>query len=123
MSATQVFFGAPAPVTERGTPASFDVTPDGQFAVYGNKRNVVVRHLYNPGEGFIRTGHKKACRVARVSPDGKWCASADAAGKIQIWDFQKATHDISLEKVSIFLQHNITEYSIILMWFLNVIII
>ena len=95
---TQIFFGAPAPATERGAPASFDVTPDGKFLVYGNKRNVVVRNMESPGDGFIRVGHKKNCRVARVSPDGKLCASADAVGKVQIWDFRAASHEQSLEK-------------------------
>jgi len=54
--------------------------------VYTNGRSVIIRDLKNPSQVIANSGHVQAATVARISPTGYYCASADATGNVRIWD-------------------------------------
>ncbi|KAG9041224.1 WD40 repeat-like protein [Tulasnella sp. UAMH 9824] len=74
------------PVTNRGQSTKLSSTRDGNRIVYANGRTVIIRDLDNPTLAYSYAGHIQPVNVARISPSGYYCASADNAGNVRIWD-------------------------------------
>ncbi|KAI0918644.1 hypothetical protein AcW1_009523 [Taiwanofungus camphoratus] len=72
------------PATVRGE--SIKLSASGEKIVYTNGRTVVIRDLKNPAVATTYAGHVRNATVARISPSGYYCASADATGTVRIWD-------------------------------------
>ncbi|KAJ9109115.1 hypothetical protein QFC21_000443 [Naganishia friedmannii] len=60
--------------------------PKGEKIVYVNGRTVVIRDLSDPTKSVTYSQHTQTATVARISPSGYYCASADVAGNVRIWD-------------------------------------
>ncbi|KAF8186885.1 WD40 repeat-like protein [Mycena galopus ATCC 62051] len=73
----------PNPVTARG--ASTKLSAHKDKIVYANGKAVIIRDLNNL-QAIAYTGHIQNTTVARISPSGYYCASADALGTVRIWD-------------------------------------
>ncbi|KAG8997571.1 WD40 repeat-like protein [Tulasnella sp. JGI-2019a] len=73
------------PSTARGASTKLSGTKDDKI-VYTNGKTVIIREINNPSLGFAYSGHVHQANVARVSPSGYYCASADAQGNVRIWD-------------------------------------
>ncbi|KIJ61836.1 hypothetical protein HYDPIDRAFT_95700 [Hydnomerulius pinastri MD-312] len=76
------------PGTERGrsTKLSASNVKGSDKVIYANGRSVVVLDLKNPGLSTTFSGHSKETTVARFTPSGYYCASADVTGLVKIWD-------------------------------------
>ncbi|KIM46699.1 hypothetical protein M413DRAFT_440287 [Hebeloma cylindrosporum] len=74
----------PNPVTARG--ASTKLSSGKDKVVYTSGRTVLIRDLKNPGLTTSYSGHIQNATVARLSPSGYYCASADITGKVNVWD-------------------------------------
>ncbi|KAL9710209.1 WD40 repeat-like protein [Leucoagaricus gongylophorus] len=73
------------PVTMRGT--STKISSYRDKVVYTNGKTVVMRDLSQPSTGSTTyLGHVHNATVARFSPSGYYCASADVNGAVRIWD-------------------------------------
>ncbi|KAK0458981.1 WD40 repeat-like protein [Desarmillaria tabescens] len=72
------------PTTSRGV--STKLSSSKGKVVYANGRAVIIRDLNNPGLSVAYAGHVQNTTVARISPSGYYCASADAAGTVRVWD-------------------------------------
>ncbi|KAF9530217.1 WD40-repeat-containing domain protein [Crepidotus variabilis] len=72
------------PTTTRGESTKLSSSKDK--IVYASGRTVVIRDLKNPGATTIYSGHIQNTTVARISPSGYYCASADVTGKVNVWD-------------------------------------
>lgn len=72
----------PAPVRAQSTKLS----AHGARLVYPSGRCVVVRDLACAGATRLYAEHTHPVTVARISPSGFYCASADAAGHLRVWD-------------------------------------
>ncbi|KAF8652390.1 hypothetical protein AX16_004418 [Volvariella volvacea WC 439] len=75
---------APNPVTARGEATKISSSKDK--LVYTNGRVVIIRDLNNPTLATTFSGHVQNATVARISPTGYYCASADVVGNVKIWD-------------------------------------
>ncbi|KZV85264.1 WD40 repeat-like protein [Exidia glandulosa HHB12029] len=73
-----------APQTTRGE--STKISSHGDKIVYTNGKTVVIRDLNTPEVGITYSGHVQPATVARISPSGYYCASADASGTVRVWD-------------------------------------
>ncbi|KDR80239.1 hypothetical protein GALMADRAFT_242541 [Galerina marginata CBS 339.88] len=74
----------PNPVTTRGVSTKLSSSKDK--IVYTSGRTVLIRDLKNPGLTTAYSGHIQNATVARISPSGYYCASADITGKVNVWD-------------------------------------
>jgi len=72
------------PATTRGIATKLSASKDK--IVYTNGRTVVIRDLKNTSVVLAYSGHVKNTTVARISPSGYYCASADVGGGVRIWD-------------------------------------
>ncbi|KAK7678338.1 hypothetical protein QCA50_018686 [Cerrena zonata] len=72
------------PATARGTSTKLSAHKDK--IVYTNGRTVIIRDLKNPGSVIANAGHVHNATVAKISPTGYYCASADITGTVRIWD-------------------------------------
>ncbi|EIN08347.1 WD40 repeat-like protein [Punctularia strigosozonata HHB-11173 SS5] len=72
------------PSTSRGVSTKLGESKDK--IVYANGRTVIIRDLNNPGLSVAYNGHTQNTTVARISPSGFYCASADVGGIVRIWD-------------------------------------
>ncbi|KAH7887030.1 WD40-repeat-containing domain protein [Phlebopus sp. FC_14] len=72
------------PGTERGHTTKLSASKDK--VIYTNGRNVIILDLKNPALSTTFSGHTQNTTVARFSPSGYYCASADATGLVKIWD-------------------------------------
>ncbi|KZT03823.1 WD40 repeat-like protein [Laetiporus sulphureus 93-53] len=72
------------PATARGE--STKLSSSGDKIVYTNGRTVVIRDLKNPALVTTNAGHLQNAIVARISPSGYYCASADVSGTVRVWD-------------------------------------
>ncbi|TDL25119.1 WD40 repeat-like protein [Rickenella mellea] len=72
------------PNTERGVSIKLSVSKDK--LIYANGKTVVIRDLKNPALTSVYSGHVRNVSVARFSPTGYYCASADVQGTVRIWD-------------------------------------
>ncbi|TFK21147.1 WD40 repeat-like protein [Coprinopsis marcescibilis] len=84
MSSQSTFLFPPNPTTSRGSSTKLSSNKDR--IVYTTGKVVVVRDLKNPALTFAYTGHTQNATVARISPSGYYCASADATGTVRVWD-------------------------------------
>ncbi|KAF9226006.1 WD40 repeat-like protein [Gyrodon lividus] len=87
------------PGTERGrsTKLSAANVKGSDKVIYVNGRGVIVLDLRNPASSISFTGHVKETTVARFSPSGFYCASADVSGLVKIWDTVKEDQAITGE--------------------------
>ncbi|KAI0078358.1 WD40 repeat-like protein [Panus rudis PR-1116 ss-1] len=72
------------PATTRGSSTKLSASKDK--IAYTNGRTVIIRDLKNPSDVIANSGHVHNATVARISPTGYYCASADTAGNVRIWD-------------------------------------
>ncbi|PCH35254.1 WD40 repeat-like protein [Wolfiporia cocos MD-104 SS10] len=72
------------PATTRGESTKLGSNSDK--IVYTNGRAVVIRDLKNPAAVTTYSGHVQNTTVARISPSGYYCASADITGTVRVWD-------------------------------------
>ncbi|KAJ6487813.1 WD40 repeat-like protein [Mycena sanguinolenta] len=84
MSFKQTSLFPPSPGTARGTSTKLSAHKDK--IVYTNGKVVIIRDLNNPLHAVAHTGHVQNTTVARISPSGYYCASADATGTVRVWD-------------------------------------
>lgn len=54
--------------------------------VYCQGRTVIIRNLDDPKDTLAYSQHAQPVQVARISPSGYYCASADSSGKVRVWD-------------------------------------
>ena len=77
--------GNPATVRAQSTKISAD--PKGEKVVYCQNRTVFVRSITDPSKPALAySQHTQPTTVARISPTGYYCASADQAGNVRVWD-------------------------------------
>ncbi|KAI9507289.1 WD40 repeat-like protein [Russula earlei] len=84
MSFTKVALYPATPTTVRGTYTKLSASKEK--IVYTNGKTVFIRDVANPALGIAYGGHVQNTTVARVSPTGSYCASADASGTVRVWD-------------------------------------
>ncbi|KAK7020199.1 WD40 repeat-like protein [Paramarasmius palmivorus] len=72
------------PTTDRGVSTKLSASKDK--IVYTNGKSVIIRDLNNPSASVSYAGHVQNATVARISPSGYYCASADAGGTVRVWD-------------------------------------
>ncbi|RDB29946.1 putative WD repeat-containing protein C9G1.05 [Hypsizygus marmoreus] len=72
------------PVTARGVSTKLSAVKDK--VIYTNGKTVIIRDLNSPLLSKTYSGHVQNATVARFSPSGYYCASADANGTVRIWD-------------------------------------
>ncbi|KAF9788338.1 WD40 repeat-like protein [Thelephora terrestris] len=72
------------PNTVRGQSTKLSSSKDK--IVYANGRTIILRDLKDPAASYVYTGHVHNTTVARISPTGYYCASADASGTVKVWD-------------------------------------
>lgn len=72
------------PNTDRGASTKLSTSKDK--IVYANGKTIIIRDLKDPAASYIYTGHVHNTTVARISPTGFYCASADASGTVKVWD-------------------------------------
>ncbi|KAF9500720.1 WD40 repeat-like protein [Pleurotus eryngii] len=75
---------SPNPLTTRGVSTKLSAQKDK--IVYTNGKVVIIRDLNNPASSTAYTEHVKDPTVARISPSGYYCASADISGTVRVWD-------------------------------------
>ncbi|KAF9458991.1 WD40-repeat-containing domain protein [Collybia nuda] len=75
---------APNPITTRGVSTKLSASK-GKI-VYANGKAVIIHDLNNPLLATAYSGHVQNTTVARISPSGYYCASADVGGTVRIWD-------------------------------------
>ncbi|KAH9951566.1 WD40 repeat-like protein [Amylocystis lapponica] len=73
-----------SPATVRGESTKLDASKDK--IVYTNGRTVVIRDLKDAAVATTYAGHVQNTTVARISPSGYYCASADVTGTVRVWD-------------------------------------
>jgi len=83
MSFTKVALYPANPTTVRG--AYTKLSASKEKIVYTNGKAVFIRDIANPALGITYSGHVQNTTVARVSPTGYYCASADASGTVRVW--------------------------------------
>jgi len=84
MSFARVALYPANPTTVRG--AYTKLSASKEKIVFTNGKTVFIRDIANPGLGITYSGHVQNTTVARVSPTGYYCASADASGTVRVWD-------------------------------------
>ncbi|KAI0002600.1 WD40 repeat-like protein [Russula compacta] len=84
MSFTKVALYPANPTTARG--AYTKLSASKEKIVYTNSKTVFGGCAKNPALGISYTGHVQNTTVARISPTGYYCASADTSGTVRVWD-------------------------------------
>ncbi|KAG8768763.1 WD40 repeat-like protein, partial [Serendipita sp. 397] len=56
-----------------------------------------IRDLQDPSKNIVYTAHTQPTTVARISPSGYYCASADSVGNVRIWDIVGEENILKLE--------------------------
>lgn len=75
------------PATTRAQSTKISADPKGEKVVYCQNRTVFVRSLTDTTKPAIAySQHTQPTTVARISPSGYYCASADQAGNVRVWD-------------------------------------
>ncbi|KAF8068843.1 WD40 repeat-like protein [Lyophyllum atratum] len=72
------------PVTTRGVSTKLSATKEK--VIYTNGKTVIIRDLKNALLSTTYSGHVHNATVARFSPSGYYCASADVSGTVRVWD-------------------------------------
>ncbi|KAN0060373.1 WD40 repeat-like protein [Thecaphora frezii] len=87
MSATAHSLFAANPTTARGQSTKLSVDPKGEKLIYAQNRTVIIRSLVDPSQPAVTySQHPHPVTVARFSPSGYYCASADQSGTVRVWD-------------------------------------
>ncbi|KAH8113894.1 WD40 repeat-like protein [Phellopilus nigrolimitatus] len=73
------------PNTDRGVSTKLHISKDNKL-VYANGKTVIIRDLKNASVAKAYSGHTRNVTVARFSPTGYYCASADITGTVRVWD-------------------------------------
>ncbi|KAF7325637.1 WD40 repeat-like protein [Mycena kentingensis (nom. inval.)] len=84
MAFKQTALFPPTPGTARGVATKLSAHKDK--IVYTNGKSVIIHDLNNPLLANAYVGHVQNTTVARMSPTGYYCASADASGTVRVWD-------------------------------------
>ncbi|KIY61197.1 WD40 repeat-like protein [Cylindrobasidium torrendii FP15055 ss-10] len=84
MSFKQTYLFPANPATTRGVATKISSSKDK--VVYANGKAIIIRDLANPEQSYAYVGHVQNTTVARISPSGYYCASADAVGNVRVWD-------------------------------------
>ncbi|KZT40582.1 WD40 repeat-like protein [Sistotremastrum suecicum HHB10207 ss-3] len=84
MSSKRLALYPSAPNTARGQATK--ISSHGSKVVYANARSIIIRDLENDSAVTAYAGHIQPTTVARISPSGYYCASADTSGLVRIWD-------------------------------------
>lgn len=87
----------PQPAVTRGVAAIISASPCGKYLLYTNGTCVVVRSIEDPSFSFVYSEHAAPVKVAKFAPTGKYVASGDAAGKVRVWAFTTAEHNLKFE--------------------------
>ncbi|CAE6449736.1 unnamed protein product [Rhizoctonia solani] len=87
------------PLTTRGS--STKLSSSGDKIVYTNGRTVVIRDLNTAAFGITYSQHVQPATVARISPSGYYCASADSGGNVRVWDIAGTDQVLKSEKKAI----------------------
>jgi WD40 repeat protein len=75
------------PATTRAQSTKISADPKGEKVVYCQNRTVFVRSLTDASKPALAySQHTQPTTVARISPTGYYCASADQAGNVRVWD-------------------------------------
>lgn len=75
------------PATTRAQSTKISVDPKGEKVVYCQNRTVFIRSITEPSQPAIAySQHSQPTTAARISPTGYYCASADQAGNVRVWD-------------------------------------
>lgn len=75
------------PNTVRAQSTKLAADPKGEKIVYCQNRTVIVRSLVDASSPALAySQHTQPTTVARISPTGYYCASADQAGNVRVWD-------------------------------------
>ncbi|KAH9171396.1 WD40 repeat-like protein [Lactarius sanguifluus] len=89
MSFTRVALYAANPSTTRGESTKLSASKD-KIRIHQRKDRIYTRYrrrvTKNPALGVSYSGHVQNTTVARISPTGYYCASADTLGTVRIWD-------------------------------------
>ncbi|KAM6503376.1 WD40-repeat-containing domain protein [Amanita muscaria] len=72
------------PTTNRGVSTKLSASK-GKIA-YTNGKSIIIRDLKNASPALAYSEHTHPTTVARISPSGYYCASADTSGTVRIWD-------------------------------------
>lgn len=91
----------PQPATNRGFATVLSCSADGQYLIYANGTNVVIRSIKNPELGMVYSEHTSNVKAAKFSPSGKYVASCDESGKVRVWAFTHPDHTLKYELPSI----------------------
>lgn len=87
MSATPQARFASNPTTVRAQATKIAVDPKGEKLIYTQNRTVIIRSLLDPAQPAVAySQHAHPATVARISPSGFYCASADQSGTVRVWD-------------------------------------
>lgn len=87
----------PNPATSRGTFTQLGTDPKGEKLVYCQSRTVIIRPLDSSASTIVYSQHAHPTTVARISPSGFYCASADVAGNVRVWDLAGDEQVLKLE--------------------------
>ncbi|CED84373.1 WD40 repeat stress protein/actin interacting protein [Phaffia rhodozyma] len=91
----------PNPVTTRGRACKISSDGKGEKLVYVNEKAVVIRDIRNLAQSITYTQHLTPPTIARLSPSGYYCASADASGTVRVWDVAGSDQILKLESKSL----------------------
>lgn len=84
-------------MTTRGTFTSIATDPTGTKLVYCQSRTVVIRPLSASDPTIVYAQHAHPTTVAKISPSGYYCASADVSGNVRVWDLAGTDQVLKLE--------------------------
>lgn len=87
----------PNPITTRGSFTSISTDPKGTKLVYCQSRTVIIRPLAGDEPTIVYAQHAHPTTVARISPTGYYCASADVSGNVRVWDLVGDEQALKLE--------------------------
>lgn len=87
------------PVTTRGSFTSISTDPKGTKLVYCQSRTVIIRPISSTSDAqtIVYAQHSQPTTVAKISPSGFYCASADTGGNVRVWDLAGSDQILKLE--------------------------
>jgi WD40 repeat protein len=88
---------APVPLPTRAQPIHIGGDPKGVHILYCVGNSVVTRNTQDISKAELYQQHAQNPTVARYAPSGFYIASADAHGKVRIWDTTQAEHILKNE--------------------------
>lgn len=95
ISKKESFPGLPTPTRAKSYVLGGD--PKGKSFLYCTEKHVIVRDVEDPKKSFAYVEHQKRPTCAKYSPTGYYICSADANGKVRIWDTTQEEHILKYE--------------------------